>query len=248
MGKWKFKSLMAIGLLAGGLSSFNANAFVLQGNSWGGPGTTVTWSLMPTGTPCALPPVEPVGCTITSITDFMPVGAVTEIVNAFAAWSAVADINFVKINDDGAPFNAPTSSGDIRIGGHAFDGPGNTLAHGFFPPPNGLSAAGDIHFDIADTWKIGFGGAGFDIFQVMAHEIGHAIGLEHTAVPNSLLNPFYTEAFRGLQADDIAGAQALYGARQSVFEPETTLLMMLSFAMLALSLRRKENNLQPELS
>lgn len=92
--------------------------------------------------------------------------------------------------------------------------------------------AGDIHFDTADTWKIGFGGAGFDIFQVMAHEIGHAIGLDHTGVSGSLLEPFYSEAFSGPQAEDIAGAQAIYGAPQDVFEPDTTLLMMLSFAMI----------------
>lgn len=243
MSLQKIKSVAAIGLLAGGLSSFNANAFVLQGGSWGdgSPGTTVTWSLMPTGTSCASV-VEPVGCTITSITDFMPVGAITEIVNAFAAWSAIADITFTQVADDGAAFNTATTSGDIRIGGHTFDGANGTLAHGYFPPPNGLTAAGDIHFDIDDTWKIGFGGAGFDIFQVMAHEIGHAIGLGHTDVAGSLLEPFYTEAFSGPQADDIAGAQAIYGAPQDVFEPDTTLLMMLSFAMLAISLKRRQHD------
>ena len=86
------------------------------------------------------------------------------------------------------------------------------IGHGFFPPPNGVSIAGDIHFDTAETWKIGFGGAGFDIFTVLAHEIGHAIGLDHTAVPGSLMNAFYSEAFTGLQADDIAGAVFIYGA------------------------------------
>lgn len=240
MSQLKMKSVVAIGLLAGTLSSFSANAFVLQGGSWGdgSPGTTVTWSLMPTGTSCA---AESIGCTITSITDFMPTGAITEIVNAFAAWSAVADLTFSQVADDGAAFNAATTSGDIRIGGHAFDGSGGTLAHGFFPPPNGATAAGDIHFDTAETWKIGFGGTGFDIFQVMTHEIGHAIGLSHTGASGSLLEPFYSESFSGPQADDIAGAQAIYGAPQYVFEPDTTLLMMLSFAMLAISLKRKQH-------
>jgi hypothetical protein len=132
---------------------------------------------------------------------------------AFNAWSAVANITFVQVADDGAAFNAATTSGDIRIGGHAFDGPSGTLAHGFYPPANGNTAAGDIHFDTAELWKTGWGGAGFNIFQVMAHEIGHAIGLNHTGVLNSLMNPFYTEAFQGPQADDIAGAQFIYGAR-----------------------------------
>lgn len=44
MSLQKIKSVAAIGLLAGGLSSFSANAFILQDGSWGdgSPGTTVT--------------------------------------------------------------------------------------------------------------------------------------------------------------------------------------------------------------
>ncbi len=193
-----------------------ASAYVLGPTTpgkWGSPvfgtGATVTYSFMPTGTSCA---AESPTCTISHMSAFMPAGWEAAIDAAFAAWSAVADLTFIKVADDGAAFNAATTSGDIRLGGHSFDGAGGTLAHGFYPPNNGDTAAGDIHFDIAETWKIGFGGAGFDIFQVTAHEIGHALGLNHTAVPGSLLNPFYSEAFSGPQADDIAGMQFIYGA------------------------------------
>ena len=119
------------------------------------------------------------------------------------------------------------------------DGAGGTLAHGYYPPANGLTAAGDIHFDIGDTWKLGFGGGGFDIFQVAAHEIGHAIGLDHTAVPASLMNPFYTEVFAGPQADDIAGAVFIYGAAVSTPEGGSTLLLFGIIGMALAPLRRR---------
>lgn len=227
--------VLALGLLA----AQPAASFVLGPTApgkWGPPvfgtGAVVTYSFMATGTSCA---AEGAGCTITALADFLPAGFGAAIDAAFDAWSAVADLTFVQVPDAGEPFNAAGASGDIRIGGHAFDGPGGTLAHGFFPPANGLTAAGDIHFDIAELWKIGFGGPGFDIFQVFAHELGHALGLDHTAVPASLMNPFYTEAFSGPQADDIAGMQFIYGRAVVVPVPEPGTLWLLALGVLGVA-------------
>lgn len=228
----------------------NAHAFVLgptNPGKWGpgpfGTGATITYSFVGDGVSCA---AEFAGCTNTSFNNLfagLGIAAWTGAVNAaFAAWSAVADVTFVLVPDDGAAFNAATTSGDIRLGAHAIDGPGGTLSHGFFPPVNGVSAAGDIHLDTAEVWKVGFGGTAFDIFQQVAHEIGHALGLDHSPVPASLMNPFYTEAFSGPQADDIAGAVFIYGPaqpRNNVPEPTTMLLMALGLGLLTVRARRR---------
>src|SRR5690606_31913735 len=55
-----------------------------------------------------------------------------------------------------------------------------------------------------------------DLVTVAAHEIGHALGLEHTAVAGSLMVANYTGSHRFLCLDDIQGIQSIYGARTNI--------------------------------
>jgi hypothetical protein len=56
----------------------------------------------------------------------------------------------------------------------------------------------------------------YDLRYTIAHEIGHAIGLDHPAAGGQIMGYRYEEQFRDLQPGDIAGAVLLYGRRPSV--------------------------------
>ena len=131
---------------------------------------------------------------------------------AFSLWSAVTPLTFAEV--------AVAASPDILIrfvagnhgDGNNFDGPSGILAHAYYPPPGGGALAGDTHFDEAETWTVNLPPSGIDLVSVAGHEFGHALGLAHSNVSTALMAPFYTGAHRNLEADDIAGIQALYGS------------------------------------
>ncbi|PAV86814.1 hypothetical protein WR25_04590 [Diploscapter pachys] len=69
----------------------------------------------------------------------------------------------------------------------------NVLAHTFFPSYT-FPLNGDIHFDDEEWWDIDETATdhGKRFFPyVLAHEIGHALGLQHSRKSDALMSPYY---------------------------------------------------------
>ncbi|KAK6029853.1 Matrixin [Ostertagia ostertagi] len=80
---------------------------------------------------------------------------------------------------------------------YEFDGASakkNILAHTFFPG-HSEPLNGDIHFDDAETWETDLSAATNHDRRffpyVLAHEIGHALGLQHAKKQEAIMYPYY---------------------------------------------------------
>ncbi len=72
----------------------------------------------------------------------------------------------------------------------------------------------DMHVDASSEWSVAAVTPGdrYDLRSVLLHELGHALGLDHSGSGN-VMQPFLDtgEMLRTLSSDDIAGMRALYG-------------------------------------
>ncbi|XP_040833163.1 stromelysin-1 [Ochotona curzoniae] len=131
------------------------------------------------------------------------------IEKALGVWKEVTPLTFSRMQEGEADIMI-----SFAVGEHGdfipFDGPGNVLAHAYAPGP-GIN--GDAHFDDDERWTKDT--AGTNLFLVAAHELGHSLGLFHSANPEALMYPVYKSftdlAHFRLSQDDVNGMQSLYG-------------------------------------
>jgi hypothetical protein len=153
-----------------------------------------------------------------TLTDKLPESTVRgEIERALREWQKYAQVTFVPADRaDGTRTVAIQFARAAHGDSYPFDGRGGVLAHTFYPAPlNAEPIAGDIHLDADEDWHAG---TNTDLFSVVLHEAGHALGLGHSDQPGSVMYPYYRMS-TGLTADDIAGIQDLYGAPRAGTPP-----------------------------
>jgi Matrixin len=134
---------------------------------------------------------------------------IEEITRALMQWPKHGNVHFVPGTDISAARTVGIHFASFDHGdGYPFDGPGGILAHTFYPVPgNPEPIAGDMHLDASEDWH---SGANVDLYTVVLHEAGHALGLGHTDQPGAIMYPYYRMGMQ-ISNDDIAGIEALYG-------------------------------------
>src|ERR1041385_882069 len=147
---------------------------------------------------------------------------------ALQHWASVADIQFLETtsttqtispSNAGDRVNLITVANDNAAAFGSSENPGRTR---LFYDPGGAIVEADIALNPAVEFSSDGTPATYDLESTFTHEIGHLIGLEHSAIlgatmqPRQALNGLYglpAISQRSLSEDDIAGARALYGSR-----------------------------------
>jgi hypothetical protein len=138
---------------------------------------------------------------------------------ALNVWSAVANITFTQTTQ-------PNQARSLDLTFRPIDGEGNSLAQGYYPDdvtPGRI--AGDVQFDTSEPWEVGNtqGDAAYDLVEIAVHEIGHALGLDHSNVAGAVMAPTVSpsRSFSSLASADVAAIRTLYAPRSAESTPTT---------------------------
>lgn len=148
---------------------------------------------------------------INTTSDISSQDCINAIATSFAAWSDISEFTFTKVNN--------SSNADIVIQWDYSFSDNSILGETIPLENNGVLYLVGIHFNDYLTWAVD--GSVCDVVEVASHEIGHALGLNHSGYSNALMFPSYHYS-RSLTADDICGLWSIYDCPFPITGPSTT--------------------------
>ncbi|MCX7384996.1 MAG: matrixin family metalloprotease [Alphaproteobacteria bacterium] len=203
------------------IAGVNPRDFAFEGATWAS--STITWSLATFTYTSSFDAAHPFSHSINPATQAAEVAAIQL---AFDSWAAVSGLSFVEVSDS----SDPATAADIRVGWGDLLGLGGEVGQAAYQALNASFLPGTIlrledpafNTIFANPGVVGglqYTGFMSTFYQIALHEIGHALGLGHSTDDDAAM--FGTAL--GLQnqilnASDIAGIQALYGAPPPVMD------------------------------
>ena len=127
---------------------------------------------------------------------------------AFKSWSDICGMTFNQV-DNIFDCDIVFSVGNKPSEG--FGEPGDVLAWAELPRSKKFSGLLLSKFDVAEKWTLKKENNSFVLRAVAAHEIGHLLGLRHSADKSALMYPYYNPNTVTPQKDDISRIRKLYG-------------------------------------
>ena len=137
--------------------------------------------------------------------DFKESETRSEIKRAFDYWTQASGLKFEEVLVSRPADMVIDFAKMDHTDGYPFDGRGGDLAHAFFPQD------GRIHFDMDELFTLN--STDYNFRLIAAHEIGHALGVEHIFEQGSLMYPYYSGYVDGspLAPVDVDAIKTLYG-------------------------------------
>jgi hypothetical protein len=147
---------------------------------------------------------------------------------ALEHWASVADIQFLETRSTIQTISPPNAGDHVNLitvspeNAALFgpsENPGRTRV---FSDSGGAIVEADIALNPNELFSSDGTDGTYDLESTFTHEVGHLLGLEHSAVIGATMQPRQAQngvyglpAFtqRSLSADDAAGARVLYGSR-----------------------------------